>query len=125
LALARLVYQKQVELVGMMRRAGVELLAGTDVLNPSCFPGFSLHEELELLVEAGLTPLEALQAATLNPARFLGKAQEFGTVEEGKRADLVLLDANPLEAISNTQKILAFPYRDVSEYACGLADDTP
>jgi Amidohydrolase family len=106
-ALARLVYQKQVELVGMMRRAGVELLAGTDVLNPYCFPGFSLHEELGLLVEAGLTPLEALQAATLNPARFLGKAQEFGTLEEGKRADLVLLDANPLEAISNTQKIYA------------------
>src|SRR5262252_7880029 len=106
-ALARLVYQKQVDLVGMMRRAGVELLAGTDVLNPSCFPGFSLHEELALLVEAGLTPLEALQAATLNPAHFLGQAQEFGTVEEGKRADLVLLDANPLEAISNTYKIYA------------------
>jgi Amidohydrolase family len=104
-ALARLEYQKHVELVGMMHRAGVELLAGTDVLNPYCFPGFSLHEELELLVEAGLTPMEALQAATLNPARFLGKAQEFGTVAEGKRADLVLLDANPLEAISNTHKI--------------------
>ena len=104
-ALARLGYQKHVELVGMMHRAGVELLAGTDVLNPYCFPGFSLHEELELLVEAGLTPMEALQAATLNPARFLGKAQEFGTVAEGKRADLVLLDANPLEAISNTHKI--------------------
>jgi len=106
-ALARLVYQKQVELVGMMRRAGVEFLAGTDVLNPYCFPGFSLHEELGLLVEAGLTPMEALQSATLNPARFLGKEQEFGTVEEGKMADLVLLDANPLEAISNTQKIHA------------------
>jgi hypothetical protein len=106
-ALARLVYQKQVELVGMMHRAGVALLAGTDVLNPYCFPGFSLHDELGLLVEAGLTPLEALQAATLNPARFLGKEQEFGTVEEGKRADLVLLDANPLEGISNTQKIAA------------------
>ena len=60
-----------------------------------------------MLVEAGLTPLEALQAATLNPAHFLGKDQEFGTVEEGKRADLVLLDANPLEAISNTHKIAA------------------
>jgi imidazolonepropionase-like amidohydrolase len=106
-ALARLVYQKQVDLVGMMHRAGVEVLAGTDVLNPYCFPGFSLHDELGLLVEAGLTPLEALQTATLNPARFLGKDQEFGTVEEGKRADLVLLDANPLEAISNTQKIAA------------------
>lgn len=106
-ALAKEVYRKQLELVGMMRRAGVELLAGTDVLNPYCFPGFSLHDELELLVEAGLTPLEALQAATLNPARFLGKEQDFGTVTEGKMADLVLLDANPLEAISNTQKIHA------------------
>src|SRR5712692_7789084 len=106
-ALAKLVYQKQVELVGMMRRAGVEFLAGTDVLNPYCFPGFSLHEELGLLVEAGLTPMEALQSATLNPARFLGKEQELGTVEEGKIADLVLLDANPLQDISNTQRIHA------------------
>src|SRR4051794_5887999 len=56
-ALARLVYQKQVELVGMMRRAGLEFLAGTDVGNPYCFPGFSLHDELGLLVQAGLTPM--------------------------------------------------------------------
>jgi cytosine/adenosine deaminase-related metal-dependent hydrolase len=106
-ALARLVYQKQVELVGMMRRAGLEFLAGTDVGNPYCFPGFSLHDELGLLVQAGLTPMEALQSATLNPARFLGKEQEIGTVEEGKIADLVLLDANPLQDISNTQRIHA------------------
>ena len=106
-ALARLVYQKQVELVGMMQRAGVALLAGTDVLNPYCFPGFSLHDELGLLVQAGLTPLEALQAATLNPARFLGKEQEIGTVAEGKVADLVVLDANPLQDIRNTQRIHA------------------
>jgi imidazolonepropionase-like amidohydrolase len=106
-ALARLVYQKQVELVGMMRRAGLEFLAGTDVGNPYCFPGFSLHDELGLLVQAGLTPMEALQSATLNPARFLGKEQELGTVEEGKIADLVLLDANPLQDISNTQRIHA------------------
>ena len=103
--LSRLVYKKQIELVGMMHRAGVEFLAGTDVENPYCFPGFSLHDELELLVQAGLSPMEALQTATLNPARFLGNEKEFGTVEEGKIADLVLLEANPLEDIRNTTKI--------------------
>jgi len=103
--LARLLYKKQVELVGMMHRAGVEFLAGTDVENPYCFPGFSLHDELVLLVEAGLTPMDALQAATLNPARFLGKETDIGTVEKGKIADLVLLEANPLEDIRNTQRI--------------------
>jgi imidazolonepropionase-like amidohydrolase len=105
--LARLVYKKQVELVGMMRRAGVEFLAGTDALNPYCFPGFSLHDELALLVQAGLTPMESLQTATLNPARYLGKEKDLGTIEKGKLADLVLLDANPLQDINNTQKINA------------------
>ncbi len=105
--LAKLVYKKQFELIGMMQRAGLEFLAGTDVSNPYCFPGFSLHDELALLVQAGLTPVEALQAATLNPARFLGKEKELGTVEKGKTADLVLLEANPLEDIGNTQKINA------------------
>lgn len=94
-----------------MRRAGVEFLAGTDALNPYCFPGFSLHDELVLLVNAGLTPMEALQAATLNPARFLGKEKELGTVEKGKVADLVLLEANPLKDIRNTQKINAVTIR--------------
>jgi Amidohydrolase family len=106
-ALLKSVYQKEVELVGMMYREGVTLLAGSDVLNPYCLPGFSLHDELGLLVEAGLTPMAALQAATLNAAIFLGKAHDFGAVEEGKLADVILLDANPLEAIRNTQKIHA------------------
>lgn len=103
--LARSVYRKLTELIGPMRRAGVEFLAGTDVLNPYCFPGFSLHDELGLLVEAGLSPMEALQAATLNPARYLGQEKDLGTVEKGKIADLVLLDANPLENIGNSRKI--------------------
>ena len=103
--LSRLVYKKHIELVGVMHLAGVEFLAGTDVGNPYCFPGFSLHDELVLLVNAGLTPMEALQTATLNPARFLGKQKELGTVEKGKIADLVLLEGNPLEDIRNTQKI--------------------
>ena len=103
--LARLVYKKQVELVGMMHQAGVPFLAGSDVQNPYCFPGFSLHDELALLVNAGFTPIEALQAATRNPARFLGKEKELGTVEKGKIADLMLLEANPLEDIRNTTKV--------------------
>jgi imidazolonepropionase-like amidohydrolase len=94
-------------LTNIMQRAGVGVLAGTDTPNPYVLPGFSLHDELALLVETGFTPLEALQAATLNPARFLKMAESLGTVESGKLADLVLLDANPLEDIRNTQKIAA------------------
>ena len=105
--LSRLVFKKQLEIVGAMRRAGVEFLAGTDALNPYCFPGFSLHDELALLVNAGLSPMEALQAATLNPARYLGKESDLGTLQIGKLADLVLLEANPLEDITNTQRINA------------------
>lgn len=104
---AKRVYQKELEIVGAMRRAGVQILAGTDTGNPFCFPGFSLHDELALLVKAGLTPIEALRSATLNPAKFLGLDQTLGTVEPGKIADLVILDANPLEDIRNTQRINA------------------
>jgi imidazolonepropionase-like amidohydrolase len=98
-------FQKEIEVIGDMRRAGVLFLAGTDTGNPFCFPGFSLHDELALLVKAGLTPAESLRAATLNPAKFFGLDQTLGTVEKGKLADLVLLEANPLEDIRNTQKI--------------------
>jgi len=69
--------------------------------------GIDLHNELALLVEAGFTPLEAMQAATLNPAKFLGKTETFGTIQAGRTADLVLLDENPLEDISHTRKINA------------------
>jgi imidazolonepropionase-like amidohydrolase len=104
---AKRVFQKELEIVGAMRKAGVQLLAGTDTGNPFCYPGFSLHEELALLVIAGLTPVEALRSATLNPAKFLGLDKTLGTIEQGKIADLVLLDANPLEDVRNTQKINA------------------
>ncbi len=93
--------------VGMMGESGVPLMAGTDAGWPWVIWGFSLHEELELLVQAGLSPLQALQTATLNPARYLGATDYLGTVETGKLADLVLLDKNPLEDIRNTQKISA------------------
>jgi imidazolonepropionase-like amidohydrolase len=106
-ALGKKVYQKELKLVGAMQRAGVGILAGTDTANPYCFPGFSLHDELGLLVRAGLTPMQALQAATLNPARFMGREKDLGTIEPGKIADLVLLDANPLDNIANTRKITA------------------
>jgi hypothetical protein len=104
---AKKVFKKEVEIVGAMQRAGVPLLAGTDTGNPFCFPGFSLHDELALMVIGGLTPVEALRAATLNPAKFLGLDKTLGTIERGKIADLVLLDADPLADIRNTQRINA------------------
>jgi imidazolonepropionase-like amidohydrolase len=90
-----------------MYRAGVGILAGSDVYNPYVFPGFSLHDELSLLVEAGLPPMAALQAATIGPARFMGQEQRRGTVEVGKVADLVLLDRDPLADIHNSTSIRA------------------
>ena len=98
-------FRKQLEVVGVMEKSGVGILAGTDAMVPFAFPGFSLHDELALLVQAGLTPGEALQTVTLNPARFLGKERDLGTIEKDRIADLVLLDANPLEDISNTKEI--------------------
>jgi imidazolonepropionase-like amidohydrolase len=98
-------FEREKEIVGMMAAAGVPFLAGSDTATPWAFPGFGLHDELELLVEAGLTPLQALQAATLNPARFLEATDSLGTIASGKLADIVLLDANPLEDIRNTQRI--------------------
>jgi imidazolonepropionase-like amidohydrolase len=98
--------EKELEVVNAMHRAGIPFLAGTDTASGVyIFPGFSLHEELQRFVAAGFTPLEALQTATINPAKFLGLDGQLGTVERGKFADLVLLDANPLDDIRNTQKI--------------------
>jgi imidazolonepropionase-like amidohydrolase len=101
------IHQKHLELVRAMHRAGVPIMAGSDFSNWGMVPGVDLHNELALLVEAGLSPLEALQAATLNPAKFIGKTETWGTVEVGRTADLVLLDANPLDDISHTRKIHA------------------
>jgi imidazolonepropionase-like amidohydrolase len=101
------VQAKQITLVGMMHKAGVKIMAGSDFSDWAIVPGVDLHNELALLVEAGFTPLEALQAATLNPAKFLGKTDTYGTIQVGRAADLVLLDMNPLEDISHTRKIHA------------------
>jgi imidazolonepropionase-like amidohydrolase/Tol biopolymer transport system component len=92
--------------VGAAQRSGVKLLAGTDVpVCPECFTGASLHWELELFVRAGLTPLGVLRIATLDAATTVGAEDDLGSIEVGKLADIVLLDANPLEDIKNTQNI--------------------
>ncbi|MFN2445000.1 MAG: amidohydrolase family protein [Vicinamibacterales bacterium] len=90
----------------MLHAGGVPLMAGTDLGGPFVFAGASLHDELELLVRAGLSPLEALQAATLSPATFLNRT-DVGAIESGTLADIVLLNADPLEDISHTRRIAA------------------
>ena len=94
-------FQKEVEVVGALHRAGVPMVAGTD----QTVPGHSLHREIELYVQAGFTPMEAIQAATLVPAQAMGLSREVGTVEAGKRADLIILRGNPLDDIHNTRKV--------------------
>jgi imidazolonepropionase-like amidohydrolase len=98
----------RIRMVGDLHRGGARLLAGTDAsFNfPLVLLGFSLHDELEMLVEAGLSPAEALQTATSNAAEFLGLPQ-LGSIKVGNTADLVLLEANPLEDIRNTRRIAA------------------
>jgi hypothetical protein len=95
------------ERTGALNKSGVGLLAGTDAPRAFIYPGFSLHEELSLLVRSGLTPLEALRTATYYPADFLGSLDSLGTIGKGKIADLVLLDADPLKDIHNTSRISA------------------
>lgn len=104
-------FEKEMQIVRAMRKAGVKFLAGSDAPNPFSVPGFGLHDELALLVEAGFAPMEALQTATRNPAEFLGQLDSLGTIERGKFADLVLLEANPLENINDTRKIAAVVLR--------------
>jgi imidazolonepropionase-like amidohydrolase len=100
--------QMELDMTLAMFRAGVPFMAGTDTAaGVHVFPGFSLHDELALFVRAGLTPMQALQTATRNPAKFMDRLSDLGTVEQGKVADLVLLDANPLDDISNTRRIRA------------------
>lgn len=98
---------RYIELARSLHEAGVPIMTGTDSPDPWVFPGFSLHDELELLVESGFTAGQALRAATYNPAEFIGKLSDYGMAEKGLVADLVLLDANPLIDIHNTRKISA------------------
>jgi imidazolonepropionase-like amidohydrolase len=101
------VLAKRMAQVATMHRAGVHILAGTDAPLRNSPPGFGLHEELTLLARGGLSPIDILRAATLEPARYLGALDSLGTIEKGKLADLVLLDANPLTDIRNTRRIAA------------------
>lgn len=100
-------FEERLKQVGAMSRAGVKILAGSDTPNPYVFPGDSLHEELGLLVKAGMTPAQALQAATIRPAEYLGMTDRLGSIAPGKLADLVLLSGNPLMDIANTRRIEA------------------
>jgi len=99
--------RKYQELTGLLHRAGVPLLAGTDTPEPFVPPGYSLHQELEMLVESGLTPAAALAAATINNARALNQQDRLGTIFPGKLADLVILDADPTIDIRHTRQIHA------------------
>ncbi len=85
--------------------SGALLMSGTDAPSSGIVPGFSLHDELETMADVGLSPYDVLKTSTYNPALYLGELDEFGTVETGKRADLVLLEANPLDEITNTRQI--------------------
>jgi imidazolonepropionase-like amidohydrolase len=95
------VFAKELAVVGALHKAGIPIVAGTD----QTVPGHSLHREIELYVQAGFTPMEAIQAATIVPARVMGLDKEVGTVEPGKRADVIILDGNPLESIHNIRKV--------------------
>jgi imidazolonepropionase-like amidohydrolase len=94
---------RMLEVIGALHKAGIPIVAGTD----QCVPGFSVYRELELYVRAGFTPMEALQAATIVPARVMKVEAETGTVERGKRADLAILDRNPLDDIHNIRTVRA------------------
>ena len=111
-------FHRFVQLAGLMKKAGVQVVAGTDfgvrpetVPYPVPMPGVDLHEELRLFVDGGFTPMEALQAATVVPARILRVSHLLGTIEPGKEANLVLLDADPLADIGNTRRIAAVVLR--------------
>jgi imidazolonepropionase-like amidohydrolase len=103
-------YEKGLELTGKAHQAGVKILAGSDAHDTYCFPGFGLHDELQELVKAGLTPMQALKTATVNPAEYFGRSDDYGSVAVGKVADLVLLDANPLDSMANIGSINSVIY---------------
>jgi imidazolonepropionase-like amidohydrolase len=95
------VFEKEIVIVGALHRAGIPVVAGTD----QTVPGYSLHREMEIYVQAGFTPMEAIQAATSVPARVMGVEKESGTVEKGKRGDLILVDGDPLQDIRNARNV--------------------
>ncbi len=94
-------FTKEIEMLGALHKAGIPIVTGTD----QAVPGHSLHREMELYVQAGFTPMEAIQAASIVPARVMGLDKELGTVEKGKRGDLILLTADPLADIHNSRSV--------------------
>jgi imidazolonepropionase-like amidohydrolase len=104
-------YKLLEKMILTFHKADVGLLIGTDAMNTGVVPGWSVHDELADLVAAGLSPWEALRAATVNGAAFLGIPGDRGTVAAGQKADLVLLDANPLENVANTRRIAGVALR--------------
>jgi len=98
-------YLFELSLIGKMNEKGVKFIAGTDFPNPYVFPGFSLHDELSLMGKGGMPALDVLRSATINPAIFMNKTADLGSVEVGKLASLVLLNKNPLDDIENTKTI--------------------
>jgi len=120
-AYAKSQFQQSLVLVSALKQAGTGIIAGTDTPSPFIAPGFSLADELELYVKAGVSPMDAIRTATYNPALFLGREKDLGTIEPGKLADMVLLDANPLDDIRNIRKIFALVY-DGAYYDRGALD---
>lgn len=110
-AALRAQYDLARRMVKMMQESGVEILAGTDTGDPYTIPGVTLQHELELLVKSGLTPMQALQTATVAPARYLGWDEAVGTLKQGMVGDVVLLDANPLADIRNVSRIVGVAIR--------------
>src|SRR5579864_8149568 len=95
------IFHKEIQIVGVLHRAGIPIVAGTD----QAVPGYSLHREIELYAQSGFTPMEAIQAATIVPARAMGVDKDSGTIEKGKRGDLILINGNPVEDIHNTRNV--------------------
>jgi hypothetical protein len=125
-------FDRFVEITGVMHREGVKILTGTDLAMPLTYPGTSLHDELALLVRAGLTPHDALVAATRHGAEAVGRLRDLGTVEVGKLADLVVLDADPLADIAHVKRIHAvvangrlFRREDLDRMLASVARDAP
>ena len=100
-------WPKVLQLTKMLYDNGVTILSGTDIPNFDLVPGASLHHEFEILIEAGLPPLEVIKLATKNGAQVLGIEEDVGTIEPGKQADMIILSDNPVDEISNTKKVEA------------------
>jgi imidazolonepropionase-like amidohydrolase len=100
-------FESQLRLTGLFDNAGVKMLTGTDFGGQWILPGFSLHHEFDLLARAGVSPLRVLQMTTLDPARLLKREATMGTIEPGRTADLVILDADPTKAVANLHRVSA------------------